>query len=49
MVHVLNVPKVPEGKNKPYILRDRGIIVRKGSTDRQITRIELDDIHEAKK
>ena len=39
--------KVPEGKNKPYLLRNRGIYVRKGGTDRQITRIELDDLYSA--
>jgi len=45
----ITLVRVPEGTNKPYLLRNRGIIVRKGSTDRQITRIELDDIYESKK
>jgi hypothetical protein len=46
---VVTLVRVPEGENKPYMLRDRGIIVRRGSTDRQITRIELDDIYESRK
>ena len=52
-VHVQGVPitlvKVPEGANKPYFLKDRGIFVRRGSSDRQIKRTELDDIFNAKK
>jgi len=40
--------KVPEGTNKPYILRDRGIFVRRGPNDRRIKRTELDDIYTKK-
>jgi len=44
----ITVVEVPEGANKPYILRDRGIFVRRGPNDRQIKRIELDDIYTKK-
>lgn len=44
----ITLVKVPEGRNKPYILKDRGIFVRRGATDRQIQRIELDDIYNQK-
>jgi len=36
---------VPEGKNKPYLLKDRGIFVRRGASDRQVTRSELDELY----
>jgi hypothetical protein len=36
---------VEEGVNKPYILKDRGIFVRRGASDKQIKRTELDDIY----
>lgn len=39
---------VPEGKNKPYTLRDRGLFIRRGSSDRQIKRTELDEIYAKK-
>lgn len=45
----ITLVKVPEGTNKPYTLKDRGIFVRRGSTDRQIKRTELDDIYDKKK
>lgn len=48
-VQVQGIPitlvKVPEGTNKHYVLRDRGIFLRRGSSDRQVKRIELDDIY----
>jgi len=44
----ITVVKVPEGTNKPYILRDRGIFVRRGPNDRRIKRTELDDIYTKK-
>jgi hypothetical protein len=40
----ITIVEVPEGKNKPYILANTGIFVRRGSSDRQIKRTELDDI-----
>ena len=44
----ITLVKVLEGTNKPYTLKDRGIFVRRGSTDRQIKRTELDDIYAKK-
>ena len=40
----ITIVEVPEGENKPYILNNAGIFVRRGSSDRQIKRTELDDI-----
>jgi hypothetical protein len=40
------VIRVPEGKDKPYNYRDKGVFVRAGSTDRLATRIELDKMYE---
>jgi hypothetical protein len=40
----ITIVEVPEGQNKPYILANAGIFVRRGSSDRQIKRTELDDI-----
>lgn len=50
LVHGLPITlvKVPEGKNKPYTLKDRGIFVRRGASNRQIKRTELDDIYDRK-
>ena len=42
--HPITIVEVPEGTNKPYILSKAGIFVRRGSSDRQIKRTELDDI-----
>lgn len=36
---------IEEGENRPYVLKDRGIFVRRGASDRQIKRTELDDIY----
>lgn len=44
----ITLVKVPEGMNKPYVLRDRGVFLRRGSSDRQAKRIELDDIYTKK-
>lgn len=44
----ITLVKVPEGANKPYTLKDRGIFVRRGSSDRQIKRTELDDMYTEK-
>ena len=38
--------RINEGGNKPYTLRDRGVIVRRGSTDRVASRMELDEFYE---
>lgn len=40
--------RVPEGKDKPYNLRNRGIFVRAGSTDRSASRIEIDKMYAAR-
>lgn len=45
----ITLVKVQEGANKPYTLKDRGIFVRRGASDRQIKRTELDEIYEAKR
>jgi hypothetical protein len=45
----ITLVKVPEGGNKPYTLKDRGIFVRRGASDKQIKRSELDEIFGAKK
>ena len=37
--------QVNEGENKPYTVRDKGVYVRAGSTDRIATRYELDDFY----
>ena len=38
--------EVVAGKNKPYNLKDGGIYVRRGPSDRQIKRTELDELYE---
>ena len=43
------VVTINEGENKPYTLRDKGVYVRSGSTDRIASRIELDEFYEEKK
>ena len=37
--------RVPSGENKPYVLRDRGVFVRRNATNRQATRNELDEFY----
>jgi len=44
----ITLVKVPEGTHKPYSLKNRGIFVRRGASDRQIKRTELDDIYTKK-
>ena len=39
---------VPEGENKPYFVKERGPVIRVGSSDRIITRFELDQIYSKK-
>lgn len=49
---IKNIPivmvEIHEGKNKPYIFKDKGIYVRRGSTDRNISRHELDEYYREK-
>lgn len=44
-----NIPilivRIPQGENKPYVLRDRGVFVRRNATNRQATRNELDEFY----
>jgi hypothetical protein len=40
--------KVMEGKDKPYVLSERGVYIRAHSTDRSATRFELDQISKQK-
>jgi hypothetical protein len=44
----LTLIEVEEGKNKPYLLKDKCPYIRVGSTDRCMTREELDDIYKRK-
>ena len=44
----LLIVQVKEGNNKPYFLRDKGIYIRAGGTDRIATRAEVDDIYQKK-
>ena len=39
------IVRISKGTNKPYTLRDRGVYVRRGSTDRIASRIELDEFY----
>jgi hypothetical protein len=43
------VVRINEGTNRPYTLRDKGVYIRSGSTDRIASRIELDEFYEEKK
>jgi len=42
------VVTVPQGKDKPYQVKDRGFYIRTGATNRLITRYELDQMHGTK-
>jgi len=42
---IVTVITIFGGENKPYYLRDKGILVRHGGTDRLITPSELDEIY----
>lgn len=46
--HEILIVEVFEGKNKPYFYKDHGIFIRRGSSDRQVTRMELDDLYNKK-
>ena len=41
----ITVVLVYEGKEKPYVLKQRGVFIRSGSTDRQARRRDLDEIY----
>ncbi len=45
----ITIVEIPEGTNKPYSLLNRGYFVRRGSSDRQIKRSELDDLYAQKR
>ena len=40
----LVIVNIPEGKDKPYLVRGRGVYIRAGSSDRIATRAELDQL-----
>ena len=42
------VVTVPEGSDKPYAVKDKGVYVRSGATKRVATRYELDEMYGAK-
>jgi len=44
----VTIVEIPEGTNKPYVLNNRGIFIRRGASDRQIKRTELDDVYAKK-
>ncbi len=45
---LVTLVEVPKGKDRPYILKNRGIMVRVGASDRQVKRRELDRMYEEK-
>jgi len=45
----ITLVRVSEGTKKPYILKDRGIFIRRADSDRQIKRTELDEIYDKKR
>ena len=51
-VQIRNLPvivvTVPEGKDKPYGVKDKGVFIRTGATKRPATRYELDEMYGAK-
>ena len=44
----ITIVGISKGTNKPYTLGDRGVYVRRGSTDRIASRIELDEFYKKK-
>jgi len=42
------VVTVPEGRDKPYAVKDKGVFIRTGATKRPATRYELDEMYRAK-
>jgi Putative DNA-binding domain len=51
-VQIRNVPvivvTIPEGKDKPYAVKDKGIYIRSGASKRIATRYELDEMYGAR-
>jgi hypothetical protein len=51
-VQIRNLPviivTVPEGRDKPYAVKDKGVYIRTGATKRPATRYELDEMYSAK-
>ena len=45
----ITIVKINEGNDKPYVLMDKGVYVRSGSTDRIANRIELDEFYNKEK
>jgi len=43
------VVTIPEGKDKPYEVKDKGVYIRAGATKRLANRYELDEMHSAKR
>lgn len=52
-VQIRNLPvvivTVPEGRDKPYSVKDKGVYIRTGATKRPATRYELDEMYGAKR
>ena len=46
---LISIVRVPEGADKPYFHRKKGILIRAAATDRQIKRRELEDIFNLKR
>lgn len=44
----ITIVQIDEGNNKPYIMRDKGVYVRRGATDRIANRIEYDEFFDEK-
>lgn len=42
------IVEIKEGKDKPYVYRNKGVYVRRGATDRIATRDELDEFYKSK-
>ena len=51
-VQIRNLPiivvTIPEGKDKPYAVKDKGIYIRSGASKRIATRYELDEMYSGK-
>jgi hypothetical protein len=51
-VQIRNLPvivvTIPEGKDKPYAVKDKGVYIRSGATKRLATRYELDEMYGAR-
>jgi len=51
-IQIRNLPvivvTIPEGKDKPYAVKDKGVYIRSGATKRLATRYELDEMYGAR-